>query len=68
MSLLTTLEARRTRLVEAERRAKFERTTIESALTLLRVGENEGVVRARLLAKGLVLTDTKAAEGLASTA
>ncbi len=68
MTLLATLEARRTRLVETERRAKFERTTIESALTLLRVGENEGVVRARLLAKGLVLGDTSAAGALTPTA
>ena len=68
MSLLTTLEARRTRLLESERRSKYERETVEHALRMLRMGWDEREVRTRLLVKGLQLGDTKAAEGLASTA
>lgn len=55
MTLLATLEARQTRLLETERRARYERESIRTACTMLRVGITEDEVAAKLKAKGVRL-------------
>jgi hypothetical protein len=53
--LLVKLERRQQQLLEQERRARFERETLAGAIRLLRVGEDEDIVRARLKAKGVIV-------------
>jgi hypothetical protein len=47
------MERRRDRLLEQERRARFERETLEREMRRLRVGEDERIVRARLKSVGV---------------
>lgn len=52
-AFLDAMERRRDQLLEQERRAKFERETLEREMRRLRVGEDEDIVRARLRSKGV---------------
>jgi hypothetical protein len=52
-AFLDAMERRRDRLLEQERRARFERETLEREMRRLRVGEDERIVRARLKSVGV---------------